>query len=277
MKAGGEGSPWGDIILFVAGSSAGVAGLKPDPRIAARVPPQAPGGALRDVGGQLQGSSRLTTASAHPCPLRLWRAPDWVRRQSLACRCPAPPTPSGRRHRRLLDVAMMALPCGTAAAPRGRGLSQRSRNTMRWLVLLALSLGGCAKHSRAEIEAENEAALNTFPTDYRSQLLRFLRTSFNDPKFRDASISEPALKPTSGGVSRYVACVRFTDQGGSEAHQHINGKLAIFFRGSVNQLVDADANQCAAVTYKPLVESDQNSRRAPAFAPEIESAWLTLR
>ena len=129
---------------------------------------------------------------------------------------------------------------------------------MRWLLLLALALllGGCAKHSRAEIEAEDEAALNTFPNNYRSQVLRFLRTSMNDPKFRDASISEPALKPISGGVSRYVVCVRFTDQGGTEVHQHIDDKLAIFFHGNVNQLIDADANQCGAVTYKPLVEPD---------------------
>lgn len=56
--------------------------------------------------------------------------------------------------------------------------------TMRWFLLaLALSLGSCAQHSRAEIEAENEAALNTFPNDYESEVLRFLRTSMNDPKF----------------------------------------------------------------------------------------------
>jgi hypothetical protein len=129
--------------------------------------------------------------------------------------------------------------------------------TMRWFFLaLALSLGGCAKHSNAEVEAENEAALNTFPNDYRSELLRFLRTSLNDPEFRDASISEPVLKPISGAVSRYVVCVRFSDQSGAYAHLHINDKLAIFFRGNVNQLIDADASQCGAVTYKPLVESD---------------------
>ena len=128
---------------------------------------------------------------------------------------------------------------------------------MRWFLLaLALALGGCAQRSRAEIEAENESALNTFPNDYRSQLLGFLRTSMNDPKFRDASASEPALKPMGGTVSRYVVCVRFNDQGGADAHQHINDKLAIFFRGNVNQLIDADASQCGAVTYKPLVEPD---------------------
>jgi hypothetical protein len=150
---------------------------------------------------------------------------------------------------------MMALPYATAAAPHGRG--GPSRNTMRWLLslALALSLGGCAQHSRAEIEAQNEAALNSFPNNYRSQLLEFLRASLNDPKFRDASISEPALKPVSGGMSRYVVCVRFTDQGGTEAHQHIDDKLAIFFNGNVNQLIDADANQCGAVTYKPLVDA----------------------
>jgi hypothetical protein len=130
--------------------------------------------------------------------------------------------------------------------------------TMRWFLLaLALSLSGCAKHSHAEIEAEDEAALNTFPKDYQSQLLRFLRTSLNDPKFRDASISEPALKPLGGAVSRYVVCVRFTDQSGADAHQQpSNDKLAIFFHGSVNQLIDADASLCGAVTYRPLVEPD---------------------
>jgi hypothetical protein len=131
--------------------------------------------------------------------------------------------------------------------------------TMRWLLLaLALSLSGCAKHSHAEIEAEDEAALNTFPKDYQSQLLRFLRTSLNDPKFRDASISEPALKPVSGAVSRYVVCVRFTNQSGADGHQPINDRLAIFFHGNVNQLIDADASLCGTVTYKPLVESDSS-------------------
>ena len=128
---------------------------------------------------------------------------------------------------------------------------------MRWFLLaLALSLSGCAKHSHAEIEAEDEAALNTFPKDYQSQLLHFLRTTLDDPKFRDASISEPALKPLSGAVSRYVVCVRFTNQSGADAHQPINDKLAIFFHGNVNQLIDADASQCGAVTYRPLAEPD---------------------
>ena len=126
---------------------------------------------------------------------------------------------------------------------------------MRWFLLaLALLLGDCAKQSLAELEAENEAALNTFPKDYQSELLRFLRTSLNDPKFHDAAISEPALKPISGAVSRYVVCVRFNDQYGADTQQHINDKLAIFFRGNVNQLIDADAGQCSAVAYKPLVE-----------------------
>jgi hypothetical protein len=43
MKAGGAGISWGVIILLRGRlSSAGVAGLKPDPRIAARIHRQAP-------------------------------------------------------------------------------------------------------------------------------------------------------------------------------------------------------------------------------------------
>jgi len=119
---------------------------------------------------------------------------------------------------------------------------------MHWLLLvLALSLGGCAEHSRADVEAANEAALNAFPNDYRSQLLALLRAGLKDPNFRDASISEPALKPVSGTVSRYVVCVRFNDR-------HTNDKLAVFFHGDVNQLIDANPDQCGSVAYKSLVE-----------------------
>ena len=126
---------------------------------------------------------------------------------------------------------------------------------MQWFLLaLTLSLGGCAPHSGAEIEAENEAALNTFPDDYRSELLTLLRTSLNDPKFHDASVSEPVLKPIGGTVSRYVVCVRFDDQNDAGARQHINDKLAIFFRGNVNQLIDADPRDCGSVIYKPLAQ-----------------------
>jgi hypothetical protein len=124
--------------------------------------------------------------------------------------------------------------------------------TMRWLLLaLAPWLGGCAKHS----QAEDDAALNTFPKDYQAQLLGLLRTSMNDPKFHDASVSEPTLKPVSATANRYVVCVRFNDQTGVDAPPHINDKLAIFFNGNVNQLIDADASQCGAVAYKPLVAS----------------------
>lgn len=80
------------------------------------------------------------------------------------------------------------------------------------------------------------------------------------PNFHDASVSEPVLKPISGAVSRYVVCVRFNDQNDADAHQHINDKLAIFFRGNVNQLIDADANQCGSLTYKPLAEPGSSLR-----------------
>jgi lipoprotein NlpI len=54
--------------------------------------------------------------------------------------------------------------------------------TTRWFLLaLALSLGGCAAHARAQIEAENEAALNSFPNDYQSDVL-VARVSQNEDR-----------------------------------------------------------------------------------------------
>jgi hypothetical protein len=226
----------------------------------------------------MQGSSRRQRASLSPSDL----ACTGLRAPSIAA-CDHHATTLGYRRqgdqgagrqaagRVLLDVAMKPLPYSTSASP-GDAANRIPRRvrisgghapwdrqkpvgamTIHWFLLaLALSLGGCTPHSPAEIEAENEAALNAFPNDYQSELLLFLRTSLNDPKFHDASVSEPVLKPIGGTVSRYVVCVRFNDQNDADAHQHVNDKLAIFFRGNVNQLIDADANQCGSVTYKPL-------------------------
>jgi len=89
-----------------------------------------------------------------------------------------------------------------------------------------------------------------FPADYKSELSLFF---FRNPELGDAKdvlISDPALKPI-GSVNRYVVCVRFKGTAGSPSAV-TKDKIAIFFYGSVNQLIDAGRDQCAGAAYAPL-------------------------
>jgi hypothetical protein len=59
-------------------------------------------------------------------------------------------------------------------------------------LILVIALTDCAGHGRPH----DDARANVYPENYKSELLGFLHSYINDPtKIRDATISEPALRP----------------------------------------------------------------------------------
>src|SRR5262249_3332343 len=73
-------------------------------------------------------------------------------------------------------------------------------------------LGACASYNDGPTPEQRRAAWeagNVFPTNYRAEVLAYLRTYLNEPAgVREGAISEPALRPVVGG-DRYVVCVRY--------------------------------------------------------------------
>jgi hypothetical protein len=142
-----------------------------------------------------------------------------------------------------------------------RGLCERVRSFTHLLVcpfsrplaarmlpaLIAVALAGCSGDLHFPKE-DPPIDPNLAPTDYRDKLVLLLQTSVEDPtSVRDPYISEPALKPF-GKESRYVVCVRYNDSQGP--HE----KMAVYFGGSVNQFVNAAAEQCGGADYQPFPE-----------------------
>src|SRR5271154_2431297 len=76
------------------------------------------------------------------------------------------------------------------------------------LLAIAFLIGACGhQHHRAEDGDDN--GINTYPTNYKADILAAMHAYLNDPTgIRDTGISEPALKPV-GKNTRYVACLRF--------------------------------------------------------------------
>ncbi len=113
-------------------------------------------------------------------------------------------------------------------------------------VLAALALAGCSSFGLGHSDPP-PVDPNTFPADYKSSLLTFLRTDpFGLVGARDASLSAPELKPF-GNESRYVTCLRVAGPNWQKQ------KMIVYYGGAINQFIDA-TEQCQSAAYQPFPE-----------------------
>ena len=84
-----------------------------------------------------------------------------------------------------------------------------------------------------------------------------LTNTLDDPtNVRDAYISEPTLRP-AGKDERYVVCVRSNARNANKQYIGSKDRIAYFYGGHLNQLVDATKGQCGNAAYKPFPELEK--------------------
>jgi len=120
------------------------------------------------------------------------------------------------------------------------------------LLALAASLVACSSDKK---QAEENP--NVFPGDYKNEILLTLTNSLDDPtNIRSAYISEPVIRST-GKEERYVVCLRFDARDLNRQYTGLTSRIAIFYGGRLNQLVDATKEQCGNAAYKPFPELEK--------------------
>jgi hypothetical protein len=128
------------------------------------------------------------------------------------------------------------------------------------LIIMALALSACAGgHHRTDEAGEG---VNAYPTNYKTDILAAMRVYLNDPTaIRDASISEPVLKPASLTMpSRYMLCLRFNPKKTATVYEGMREVAAVFVAGRFDQFVETPKELCAGVTYAPFPELEKLSR-----------------
>jgi hypothetical protein len=130
-------------------------------------------------------------------------------------------------------------------------------NTSVRLVLVAAALTLAACGSDYYIGKPKDVDPNIFPTDYKKEITDLLTTTLEDPtNVRDASITEPALTST-GKDQRYRVCVRYNGRNANRQYKGSIDRIAYFYGGHLNQLVDATKEQCGNAPYKPFPELEK--------------------
>ena len=120
------------------------------------------------------------------------------------------------------------------------------------LPALALSLVACSSDKK---QAEENP--NVFPADYKNQILTTMTNTLDDPtNIRSASVTDPFVR-SAGKEERYVVCLRFDARNLNRNYTGIQDRIAYFYGGHINQLVEATKEQCGNAAYKPFPELEK--------------------
>jgi hypothetical protein len=132
-----------------------------------------------------------------------------------------------------------------------------SRKTAGRHLLLALAMALAACSSSDYLGKPKEVDPNIFPTGYKKEITDTLTNLLEDPtNVRDAYISEPVLSP-AGKEQRYTVCIRSNSRNASRQYTGAKDRIAYFYGGHLNQLIDATKEQCGSAIYKPFPELEK--------------------
>jgi hypothetical protein len=121
------------------------------------------------------------------------------------------------------------------------------------LSALVAALAACTN------KAPKLADTNAFPARYKEEIIDALRTIFdkNDTQsVSNAMIADPVIGSVDN-EQHYTACVRYTAHGTIYNLTANAERIAYFYGGHLNQLVEATKEQCGNAAYKPFPELDQ--------------------
>jgi hypothetical protein len=119
------------------------------------------------------------------------------------------------------------------------------------MTVAAATLAACSSTKEVPVDP------NLFPTSYKQEILDTLSRTLVDPtNIHNASISDPALTAVDK-EQRYTVCIRYTPRDAARRYTASTERIAYFYGGHLNQLIEATQGQCGKAAYKPFPELEK--------------------
>ncbi len=129
-------------------------------------------------------------------------------------------------------------------------------------MLLPILLAACAGSDDRSLTYTDDRGVSDqpFSTNYRAELLAFLRTYLNNPKgVRDAAMAEPQQRVVSGR-QRYVSCVRYDARDLDGSYGGGRERAVLYVDGRLDRVIENASEVCAGVAYAPFPEMEKMTR-----------------
>jgi hypothetical protein len=156
-------------------------------------------------------------------------------------------------------------PPGGLREPPGQIKEFRVGTSAKFAAILALSLAlsACAGSDDGKpitFTDDRGVSDQTFPKNYRAEVLAFMKTSLNNPVgVHDAVVAEPVQR-TVGGRLRYVTCLRFAPRESDGSYREPRERAILFVDGRLDRLVENSSEPCAGAVYAAFPEMEKMTR-----------------
>jgi hypothetical protein len=131
------------------------------------------------------------------------------------------------------------------------------------ILLLPIALAACAESDEVKgisYTADRGVSSQPFPTNYRAELLAFMKTYLNNPVgVHDGAMAEPVQR-TVGGRVRYVSCLRFTPRESDGSYRSPRERAIVFVNGRLDRVVENAGDTCAGAVYAPFPDLEKMVR-----------------
>jgi hypothetical protein len=130
------------------------------------------------------------------------------------------------------------------------------------ILLLSLALAACAGDGQNSITYTDDrgVANQPYPTNYRPELLAFMKTYLNNPVgVKEAVMAEPVQR-TVGGRLRYVVCLRYNAKDTSGGYLGLRERAILYVDARLDRVVEDASEVCAGAAYAPFPELEKMSR-----------------
>ena len=132
------------------------------------------------------------------------------------------------------------------------------------ILLAAASLAACVTDddsSRSISYTDDRGvASQSYPTNYRSELLAFLKTYINNPVgVHDAAMADPVQR-TVGGRLRYVSCLKYSARDFDGNYREARERAIVYVDGRLDHIVDKPGDICSGVVYAAYPELEKLTR-----------------
>ena len=129
--------------------------------------------------------------------------------------------------------------------------------------LLPIALAACAGSDDGKsisLSADRNDTNPPAPTEYRPQLLAFMKTYLRNPVgVQYAEIAEPMQRSVDGRPG-YVICLRFNSREIDGSYRGIRERAIVYVNGRLDHVIENTGETCAGVVYAPFPELEKMSR-----------------